>query len=77
MFRRTFGMPPKTFARVLRFDAAVRRLRSGRVTGWADLAASCGYADQAHLAREFRALSGSPPSEFAMRLLPDGGGVVD
>jgi AraC-like DNA-binding protein len=32
--------------------------------GLADLAVSCGYFDQAHLAREFRALSGCPPSQW-------------
>ena len=30
----------------------------------ADLAAVCGYFDQAHLAREFRALAGCPPSQW-------------
>jgi AraC-like DNA-binding protein len=31
----------------------------------ADVAADCGYADQAHLAREFRDLAGCPPSAYA------------
>ena len=30
----------------------------------ADLAAACGYFDQAHLAREFRSLAGCPPSQW-------------
>jgi AraC-like DNA-binding protein len=30
----------------------------------ADLAADCGYYDQAHLAREFRDLAGCPPSQW-------------
>jgi AraC-like DNA-binding protein len=30
----------------------------------ADLAATCGYFDQAHLAREFNALAGCPPSQW-------------
>jgi uncharacterized glyoxalase superfamily protein PhnB len=30
----------------------------------ADLALACGYYDQAHLAREFRALAGCPPTQW-------------
>ncbi|MGW4481929.1 helix-turn-helix domain-containing protein [Rhodococcus triatomae] len=51
-----FGYGPKTLARVLRFDRAVAAARSG--VGFARVAADAGYADQAHLAREVRALSG-------------------
>jgi AraC-like DNA-binding protein len=32
--------------------------------GLADLAAECGYYDQAHLAREFRSLAGCPPTQW-------------
>ena len=76
-FRREFGMPPKLFARVLRFDNAVRLLRRDPVTRWAELADACGYADQAHLARDFHAFTGSPPASFIRRRLPDEGGFVD
>ena len=52
------------------FDRArkllVRRLTHDTERAWllADLAADCGYFDQAHLAREFRALAGCPPSQW-------------
>ncbi|MFE3293100.1 helix-turn-helix domain-containing protein [Rhodococcus sp. NPDC059234] len=51
-----FGYGPKTLARVLRFDRALAAARTG--TGFARVAAEGGYADQAHLAREVRALAG-------------------
>jgi AraC-like DNA-binding protein len=76
-FRREFGMPPKLFARVLRFDHAVRLLRRDHVPSWAELAHACGYADQAHLTRDFRTFAGSPPASFMRRKLPDQGGFVD
>jgi AraC-like DNA-binding protein len=65
-FRAETGLSPKAGARVVRFDRARRQLlRSpaggGRVV-LAELAAECGYYDQAHLAREFRDLAGCPPS---------------
>jgi AraC-like DNA-binding protein len=55
-----FGYGPKTLGRVLRFDRAVALARGG--TAFADVAAAAGYADQAHLSREVRALAGVPLS---------------
>jgi AraC-like DNA-binding protein len=60
-WRRDVGMGPKAMARILRFERALRLLREGR--GLADVAYDCGYADQPHLNREFRALAGSTPRE--------------
>ena len=76
-FRREFGVPAKLFARILRFDHAVRQLRHNQVTSWAELADACGYADQAHLTRDFHAFAGSPPASFIRRKLPDDAGFVD
>jgi AraC-like DNA-binding protein len=76
-FKREFGMAPKLFARVLRFDSALRGLRSGGPASWAQLADICGYSDQAHLCRDFTAFAGSPPEAFLQRALPDEGGFVD
>jgi AraC-like DNA-binding protein len=53
-----FGYGPKTLARVLRLDRAVALARAG--TPFAAVAASTGYADQAHLAREVKAFAGVP-----------------
>jgi AraC-like DNA-binding protein len=67
-FRTEIGLAPKEAARVVRFDRA-RRLLQRRVAAagppqLAALAAACGYYDQAHLAREFRALAGCPPTQW-------------
>lgn len=53
-----FGYGPKTLARVLRMNRALELARAG--TPPAGAAALAGYADQAHLAREMRALAGVP-----------------
>ena len=62
------GLSPKAAARVARFDAARRalqgRLATGGPTELAALAASCGYFDQAHLARDFAGFAGLPPSRW-------------
>jgi AraC-like DNA-binding protein len=75
-FRERVGLPPKTMARVLRFDRAMQLLTSAAPPCWSDLALACGYHDQAHLAREVRELSGSTPGELARRLVPDAGALV-
>jgi len=61
-FRAGVGVTPKTLSRVIRFQNLLRV--AGRATGasWADLAARCGYADQAHLVRDFRELAGVTPA---------------
>ena len=67
-FRDEFGLTPKAAARVVRFDRArrllQRRVTAGRAPALADLAATGGYYDQAHLAREFRELAGCAPSRW-------------
>jgi AraC-like DNA-binding protein len=70
-FRDHVGLPPKTTARVIRFNRAVTALSAG-TPQIAAVAAACGYADQAHLARDFRALGGVRPGE-----LVDGNFVQD
>ena len=53
-----FGYGPKTLHRILRLQRAVALARAGRP--FAAVAADAGYADQAHLARDVRALAGVP-----------------
>jgi AraC-like DNA-binding protein len=61
-FAREVGLPPKVFARLARFERAVRLLRAGG--DLADVAYACGYADQPHMNRDFRAFLGAPPSRL-------------
>ena len=72
-FRAQVGLGPKTTARVLRFQRAARLLVPASVYGdppataapsISDVAAVCGYADHAHLVREFHALAGCTPTEY-------------
>jgi AraC-like DNA-binding protein len=58
--RDAFGYGPKTLARILRMNRALDAARAGR--SLVEVAAAVGYADQAHLSRDVRALTGVPPS---------------
>lgn len=71
LFRREVGLTPKALARVHRFHAALGALRSGRGVAWSQLAADCGYYDQSHLIRDFRAFSGCTPEELLATAAPD------
>lgn len=62
MFRRHVGMPPKRYARLVRFQRAVAGLRQGMAP--ASCAAVCGFADQAHLSRETRQLADATPARL-------------
>ena len=63
-FTDEFGVGPKQLARVLRFEQSVGMLRRPRRPTLAAIAAECGYADQAHMARDWRQLAGSSPSQW-------------
>lgn len=58
------GISPKMFARVARFKAAAAAATKSKRMDWATLACDFGFADQPHLAREFKALSGLTPWEY-------------
>jgi AraC-like DNA-binding protein len=79
-FRQQVGLAPKTAARLVRFDGVWRRLDQQQPPDWADLARQAGYADQAHLIRDFRQFTGTTPTGFQARTLPpdrDGGQQVN
>lgn len=70
LMRAELGLTPKTVARILRFGRACSCLRSGRTTSLAETAVVCGYYDQAHLANDWRRLSGCTPGEWISEELP-------
>lgn len=61
-FGEDIGIGPKATARMVRFNRALALARRAEAADWALIAAECGYADQAHLVREFRVFSGATPS---------------
>jgi AraC-like DNA-binding protein len=74
-FREQIGLPPKTVARIMRFERAVSLL-GRRDAPLADIAFECGYYDQAHMNRDFREFARASPAAFAPRIVPEGGVVV-
>ena len=63
-FRSELGLAPKVASRVIRFERARELLARPDRPGLADVAATCGYFDQAHLTREWRELAGCTPTAW-------------
>jgi transcriptional regulator GlxA family with amidase domain len=62
-FTDEYGIGPKQTARLVRFQRA-RDLVAAGTRPLAEVAVDCGYADQAHLTREFCELAGDPPTTW-------------
>lgn len=75
-FREQIGLPPKTMARILRFQRAMGLIESDQRLDFSAIAHECGYYDQAHLNREFLELAGTGPTEYVARRVPGGAGVL-
>lgn len=68
LVRAETGMSPKQWHRLARFQRSHRLVRAGEPL--AQVATSCGYADQAHLTREWTSLAGCGPAAWRRRELP-------
>jgi AraC-like DNA-binding protein len=64
VFRREVGLPPKLFCRLRRFLNVLSQTRQTSEVSWAEIAQTCGYFDQSHLARDFREFSGVCPTAY-------------
>ncbi|MDE7069276.1 MAG: AraC family transcriptional regulator [Alistipes sp.] len=69
VFDRCVGMRPKEYARIVRFQKALW-LMQRRWGGMAEIAYACGYADQSHFIREFKAFSGRTPGRLLCEHTP-------
>lgn len=63
LFLAELGIPPKRLARLVRLRQVLGALRSGAHRTLADVAHACGYADQPHLIKDFKDLTGRLPAE--------------
>lgn len=70
--RSAVGYAPKTLHRILRFQRLLALAGADADASLSSLALRAGYADQAHMTRELRDLTGRPPTA----LLPDAGSAL-
>ena len=67
LFSGEVGLTPKLFCRVRRFQQVLKTLRNGTEFDWAEIAADCGYYDQAHFIHDFKAFSGINPTAYSLQ----------
>lgn len=64
LFSQQVGLTPKVYCRVQRFQRVIQGVQRQARVDWAGVAAGCGYYDQAHFIRDFRAFSGLNPGAY-------------
>ena len=67
-FRHVIGTSPKVFARTVRFQEAQQRLLFDPDADLTSLAYECGYFDQAHFIKDFKAFVDKTPTEYAAQM---------
>ena len=70
LFADYVGVSPKWVMCRARLHEAAERADSGEPVDWASLASDLGYADQAHLTRDFTATIGISPTRYAAPAAP-------
>ena len=63
VFKKRYGLPPHAYQLCLRISRARRLLLDGAAA--ADVASSCGFADQSHFIRHFKRFTGITPMQYA------------
>ncbi len=63
-FLQHVGVTPRLFARICKFNTALRQLRMNHHHKLTDIAYDTGFADQSHFNRTFKEFTGLTPSEY-------------
>jgi len=64
-FVHDLGINPKLYARIIRFEAAMRKKASSLALNWTQIAHELEYHDQMHMVHDFQSLSGESPTSLA------------
>ncbi len=63
-FKTYFGLTPKVFHRIFRFNQMLNRIQNKENLIWSQIAYEFGYSDQSHFIKEFKEFSGFNPQDF-------------
>ncbi|TGU42604.1 AraC family transcriptional regulator, partial [Mesorhizobium sp. M00.F.Ca.ET.186.01.1.1] len=62
LFQQAFGVGPKELMRIIQFQSLLQMLSRNQALPFVEAALQCGYYDQSHVIKSFRAFYGEPPS---------------
>ena len=65
IFRKSVGVNPKSYLKIMRFQKAVRTIGNSREVDWGLVAEDCGFYDQAHFINDFKHFAGFTPEQYA------------
>ncbi len=65
IFRRSVGVTPKSYLKIMRFQKAIRTIDSAASIEWDMIAQDCGFYDQSHFINDFRHFSGFTPEQYS------------
>jgi AraC-like DNA-binding protein len=65
LFRQYVGVSPKWVIKRYRLHEVAERLAEGEVVDWPGIVLELGYSDQAHFIKDFKAIVGRTPAEYA------------
>jgi len=63
-FKDSYGLSPKQYSDIIRFQTTLKALFSDRYNDLSSLGSDCGYYDQSHLIRNFRQYTNETPGKF-------------
>ena len=64
LFLSQFGISPKRLTRIIRLRRLLSLLQRGNFKNLADPAYICGYADQSHMIKDFKEMTGVLPGDI-------------
>jgi AraC-like DNA-binding protein len=67
-FAEQVGLPPKQYARIIRFNGALQAKMSAPQRLWTEIAHEFGYYDQMHMIRDFERFAGESPAAAMRRM---------
>jgi AraC-like DNA-binding protein len=70
-FKEQVGIPPKLYLEIFRFNHALKQKIMYPGQTWTSIAYECGYFDQMHLIKDFKAFTGFTPFDFFKHQHPE------